>query len=832
MGFSLPLLIASITTVASQDVANAAETSLETESSLRWLGAPPPWITGLIVIPLLLGIVWWSYRRQHGLSRRQKVVLAALRFAGALAILIALYRPAVEVTRNLKVRTEVHFLVDDSASMGRQEAYEPERKSALLSALADAAPANLSDVRRIDLVAKLFGGGGDGAAARARGPGKELLTQLEENFDLRWYRFSERSDLIASLDDLAAKGSSTRIGDTLDLHLTNHGIDSSNLEAVVLVTDGRNNEGLSPIEGASRLQAVDVPLHVLGVGEPSGDRNLTLSGPPGPQQILQNEHAKFELEVRANGLEARGFSVRFRAKKQDAGDTTAGVDNAPVLLQEDGIVMPEAGETRKVTLEYSFDEPGDYLLTFEVPPVPGENNPRDNVTRRYLRVDSDRIRVLLLEDLPRWEYRYVYQALDRVDKSIEYQAYQFDASRSFRQEASKGVEPLKALPRTKKELFGYHVILIGDIAPARFGATEEERAEFLELIKSFVEHGGGLGLIAGERAMPEAYRETAIEDLLPVVLGDLTDAEVPVASDERFRPVLENPIAPDPIVRFLDDPADNLRLWSEGLPGMAWYYPVLRAKAGAQVLLRHPRDQNKYGRRILLATSPYPKGKVLFAAFDETWRWRRFYGVKYIDRFWRNVVRSLAENKLKRLDDRVVLTIDREQIELGERVQVDLQLLDEDYNPVLDDEARLHVRTATGDLQSITLQRLQGQPGRFEGTLSIEEPGVSSLLYYRDADPSGRPLARRDIITTVPKRELEETSLDEAGMIELAAAGKGKYVPLHAAADLLEGFEGRGAGMKIVDRKMREVWDQAWTLLLVLALLTAEWILRKKWRLV
>lgn len=815
-----------------QDASSSDDASLTTESALRWLGAPPAWVTGLVFVPLIAGLVWWTYSRQSQLSTGRKLTLTALRTLAAVLILLAIYRPALEISRNLKLRTEVHILVDDSASMARQESYEDEAASELASALEGRAPERLSTLRRIDLVSRIFGGGGDGASERAVGPGKELLTSLEQDHDLRWYRFFERSDAITSLEDLSAKGSSTRIGDSLDLHLANHGIDSSKLEAVVLVTDGRNNEGLDPIEGAKRLQTSEIPLHVVGVGDAAGERNLVLSGPPGPQQILQNEEAEFELQVRASGLDASAFQLVCKARKQSIEETSSNSDDGFVIASADAVVMPGPGETRKVVLRHSFDEPGDYLLTFSVPPLDGESNPRDNVTRRYLRVDSDKIRVLYVEDKPRWEYRYIEKALARVDKSIVYQCVLLDASRSFRQESSEGLPALDSLPRTKKELFEYHVILLGDIPPERFGTTEEERADYLNLLKEFVEHGGGLGVIAGERAMPDAYRESPLEDLLPVVLGDATDDDVPVATNEEFRPALESPGAPDPIVRFLDDPAQNERLWREGFEGMAWYFPVLRSKAGARVLLRHPRDENKYGRRILVATAPYPKGKVLFSAVDETWRWRKFYGVKYQDRYWRNVVRHLAENKLRRLDDRVVLQVDREQLELGDRVRLDLQLLDDDYNPVLDENARVHVRAPGGELQNIVLPRVQGQAGHFEGALSLEEAGVWSVLYYRDGEAGGRPLARRDLVCSIPKKELDQTSLDEDGLRELAKTGQGEYARLANVDALLRGFRGRGAGMKIVDRKLREVWDQAWTLLLVLLLLSLEWILRKRWRLV
>ena len=61
---------------------------------------------------------------------------------------------------------------------------------------------------------------------------------------------------------------------------------------------------------------------------------------------------------------------------------------------------------------------------------------------------------------------------------------------------------------------------------------------------------------------------------------------------EPFVPVPENPHAPHPIVRLQDDLDVNRRLWEVGLEGMSWYHSVLRAKAGATVLLRHPIDEN------------------------------------------------------------------------------------------------------------------------------------------------------------------------------------------------------------------------------------------------
>jgi len=821
---------------------------LDTDTSLRWLSAPPAWLLWLVIVPGVLAFCWWSYRKEASLTGRQRVTLAVLRACALFVVLLASFRPALQTTRNLKIRREVHFLIDDSASMNRHETYNGAQAAAIRAALGSDAPSELSSLSRSELVGLFFGGEDmrsdagvpgqsrrvslndrerlDRAIARAPAPGKKLLETLAHDFDLRWFRFSDRSSPIADFSELTAKAPMTRIGDSIDLHQTSNSIDSGKLDSIIVITDGRNTGGLPPTESAARLAASEIPVHVIGVGDPTKERNLTLAGPPGPQQVLQNEEAVFELNVSATGIPEQTGRLTLRAERRSGSEpaTTAG-------SHEIDFPMPPEGESRKVSITYSFDEPGDYLLTFEVPPFPEESNPTDNITRRYVRVDSDKIRVLYLEEQPRWEYKYIYQALRRVDKSIQVQCFLFEASDSFPQEHSEGLPSLERIPRTKAELFKYHVILIGDVAPYRFGKTEQERNEWFDLVKDFVENGGGLGLISGVRYMPLAYRDSTIEDLLPVVIDLSIDDNMP-STGTLFRPMLENPHLPHPIVRLNDDPDVNRRLWKVGLKGMYWYFPVLRPKAGATVLLRHPFDQNKYGHRVLTCIAPYPRGKVFFSAIDSVWRWRNPYGELYVDRYWRQVVRSLAENKLRRKDDRVELTVDRETAVIDARVRAHLRLLDEDYNPVVDEKATLFLRTPDGKVQSLELPRLQGQAGEFDTQVALSEPGVFSFLYYADGVAEGRPLARQDVIVRVPEKELQHASMNEADLRRLAEAGGGIYAPLHEMDHLLAGFEDRGAGFRMVDRRRREIWDAAWTVLLVLTFLSIEWVLRKRWRLV
>ncbi len=92
------------------------------------------------------------------------------------------------------------------------------------------------------------------------------------------------------------------------------------------------------------------------------------------------------------------------------------------------------------------------------------------------------------------------------------------------------------------------------------------------------------------------------------------------------------------LTKLADTEDENAEVW-EGLPGFQWYAPVLRAKAGSDVLAVHKDITNESGRIPLLATRTFGAGKVLFMGTDGAWRWRKGVEDKYHYRFWGQVVR-------------------------------------------------------------------------------------------------------------------------------------------------------------------------------------------------
>lgn len=785
-----------------------ARARVVTEETFRFLGMPELWVVVLVLLPGVLLFAWWAYAGLRRLEPRPRALLVGLRGLAVIALLLAIFQPAFETKRYTTVQTQVHVLVDDSASMQRKDTYpDPDQRTALrgVTGLTE-----LGGLTRSALVRQVL-----------ERPGG-LLEELDRNHDLRLFRFSRRPLPIRDLSELSAKGPRTHIGDALDLHRSLAG--SINLDALILVSDGRNNGGVSPVEVAARYADADTPIYTIGVGDPNPPHNVWIVGPPGPQEALRKEEVAFDTTVAAEGLEGRVVRVTLHASRNGG---------AYVPLSTQTATLGGDGKPVRVRLYHAFEEAGDYALRFEVSSFPEETSLDDNRDTRFLRVNDEKIRVLYLEDLPRWEYRYVKNGLLRVDPSIEVQCYLFDASRTFRQESSEGLPALDHLPRGD-ELRKYHVILIGDVPPERLGETEEAVNRWLEELVEFVEFGGGVGFLYGERAMPESYRGTPLEDLLPVVLEDRLELHH-IAPDRTssFVPQLDNPQRPHDIVLLKRDPDANELLWKRELEPLVVYYPVQQAKAGAEVLLRHPTDRNRYGNRPLVAVSEYPRGRTFFIATDETWRWRKPHGELYQDLFWRNVVRYLAGGRLRRRSDRIDLRVDKVLVETGEQVRVRLEVLDDELEPSRASEYPIFLKAAEGEPVRRTLPGVPGEAGSYERSFTMNEAGAMSFLVFANDNPADRVLARQDVLVRIPDREMRNSSQDREMLEAIARASKGgRYVFLANAEDLLEDFRSRKPYQHEVDRSIRPIWDTMWTLLVVVILLSIEWIVRKRVRLV
>jgi hypothetical protein len=252
---------------------------------------------------------------------------------------------------------------------------------------------------------------------------------------------------------------------------------------------------------------------------------------------------------------------------------------------------------------------------------------------------------------------------------------------------------------------------------------------------------------------------------------------------------------------------------------------VRRAKPGAQVLLRHPSDVSPDGERYpLCVLGHFPQGRTMFMGVDATWMWRYHFGDRFHEAFWRKAIRWLALSRMKSGDRRFLLETLRSSYDLGERVTLEARVLDEDFRASEATSQGVRWSGPEGRESILELERAGGEPGVFRGSLALDRPG----LYRAWIENEGRRVSSAEFSIVLPSRENADPSPDPAALALIASLTGAKHVPLAGVGSLADEFPGGEERREPISSKMQDVWDRLGTLLLALALLSAEWILRKR----
>jgi hypothetical protein len=521
-----------------------------------------------------------------------------------------------------------------------------------------------------------------------------------------------------------------------------------------------------------------------------------------------NDPVTFSYTLTGHGLAGKKGRVTLR----EAG----GADQ----LAEQSVTLAEDGKPQKLELSFTPTKVGEFELALEMAPLPRETNLQNNAEKRRITVRDEKIRVLLADYLPRWEFRFIKDLLER-EKTIELKTVLIDSDAEYAQEDRSA---LPHFPVTREELFRYDVVILGDLNPTHLSAST------LENLRDFVrDRGRGLMLIAGPYNNPGRFRGTPLEAAFPVELEGVLVPPLDAPLSESFRLELTaDGRKGSALFRFSDTERDSQEVW-QSLPGVFWHAAVNEVKPGAIVYAVHPTRTNAKGKLPMIVTQRYGDGKVLFHATDELWRWRFRTGNTYYGRYWVQVVRYLARSKMLGKDTPAELTTDRKVYRMGAPVTLRVRFLDEKLAPAEADGVSVIVETASGAQTTLKMSRAPELGAAFEGQLAHAAEGKYHAWVATPSFVQSPPAC--DFEVRPSERETRVIRADSAEMTLAATLTGGKSYQLNTA----EGLAGQippGLPVPLEPDLPISLWNHWLTLLLFAAALCAEWVLRKRWRLV
>ena len=640
-------------------------------------------------------------------------------------------------------------------------------------------------------------------------------------------------DAIRPLPPLEASGQGSDLYEAIQ-----EAIKERHTAAAVIFTDGRNtsrehsrDELVELAAQSDRPREERVPIFFVGVGDPNRPRNLAVSDVYADPQVFPEEPFEVRAVVRGQDIGERPVRVDLIQTPMNAEGEPTGEDK--VVDSRSGQLIPESG---KLDLIFKVDagKPGLYGYKVRVEKIENESNEEDNepLTHTVVKVLDDKAKVLLVAGAPTWEYRMVQRLLTR-EESVELACWlqTLDEDR-----AQEGDVSIKNLPVDKKELFDYDVVMLFDPDPIEFDPA------WIELLKDFVgEHAGGVLYMAGPKFAGRflgAPRTHDMRDVLPVRMGDVGRIEVEnlLESNTRAWPLGVVPSNVDlPIMRFESDPLDSLNRWNM-MPGIYWSFPSEGAKPAARVLIEHSapemRSTEAGVQRPLLVTGQYGSGRTIYMGFNGTWRWRKVgHNAEYFKRFWIQTTRYLIEGRSLEGRRRGYVESDKARYQLGDRVEITARdLKDENFNLYALKQIPVEITSEGEQPRPLMLKAVPNQEGVYQSSMTVKSTGRHVIKVNMPTTTGDPPNIQTAFDVSLPTVETNEVALDKPLLVDLASASGGKYFEIDQIADIPARIPPKVRHSEFQD-KPHLLWDTNRLLLLLVALLSVEWAMRKGFKL-
>ena len=678
-----------------------------------------------------------------------------------------------------------------------------------INALIDSIRSHPVDVSALDRGRLAAASRMDLAAGLLTQQDRRVIRRLAEANHVRGFVFGEKLQPVGSGVEAVVKGlseaqpldESTRGGEALAEVVAKYG--GQYPAGIVMLTDGAFNQGADAVDVARRMKDLGIPLFTVGLGL-QAPQDIVVGPIIVPEVVFPKDKVSARVRIFSSGYRGKSVDVRLLLDEKE-------MAVKPIELTDKGVfvdlpfVVPEnmAGTCKMAVL---------------VDPQPDEQTHDNNRSERSIKVIGEKIKVLYVEGMPRWEYRYLKVVLQR-DKRLD---VKFLLTQGDKELAATSSEYLAGYPDNPEEEFKFDLVILGDVPSSYFDRPQMER-----MVRHVRERGASLLMLAGEQHAPASYAGTPIDGVLPV---RIRQGAPELVSEERHPSLTA--VGRRSFAGFDASNATTDSLWSLVKP--LYSLPALDgAKPAANVLLEIANPAGGNGHP-LVAWHYAGTGKVMFIGTDQLWRLRMMRGDEYHALFWSKGIQFLALSRLLGENKQIRLETDGEEFRTGDQVEIHANVLDGSFQPTGAGEYAVKIERLSSSgaggaegSQTVTLMPVTGTPGLFHGIVRMEKEGRYQLK-TREEDKDISNVV--DLVVAKMNLEMLEPAMQASRLREIAELSGGRHLTIRDWP-ALPGLLARDNG-SVMQKLDMDIWDTWQVYLLVVICAGMEWFLRRRYHLV
>ncbi len=538
------------------------------------------------------------------------------------------------------------------------------------------------------------------------------------------------------------------------------------------------------------------PIHTLELETPgtapARPPDLRIDRIETPLRVVVGWNSRLTATLSGEAPPDRAVAVRLYRNEQ--------------LLHEIPTQIGTGGGSRDVVFHLDNPTVGTVRYRVEVPPFDGETETNDNVAVVTVQVVDAQNRLLYLEDVPRWESKYLIRAL-QAGSPVAPLAFVRGPDGRFLTYGGRGGMTLDLTP---EQLAGFKTVVLGDLDMSALG---EGRARSL---LEFVRRGGRLVLLGGPKAWgPEGFAAGPLRAVLP-----FDRPGTPPPLEGSFEVVITDEGRAHPVFGGTDR-------FESGLPPVLSVFPGTTPKPAAQVLAE---ARTPTGAQPLIIVQSYGQGRVAAILSESLWRWSLAPGeTDLYRRFWNRLLDWMSPEQEQLAPFEVDLFAAATTLHLGEQIRLTARV-----GGTEGDSAIVTCRIRTPDGRSLPF-RMSPRP--------IETTGGRTMPGHELVFTPEQPGAYQAIATAEVNGRRAESPPYDFLVRSVSAEGTGRPANLDLLRRLAEASGGsmirateldpliarvHAESREEIKVSWRSLWNHEVVLTGLILLIVIEWTIRRR----